>query len=184
MNEDLLDDIDLLENEVEKEGNLFPFILLILGLCILPFFAPFNWTNFIIGSSLLLINFSLIRYKGKTGIVFTGFLCISASINLINFFPFEIIAFGTSNTLGFDFISTLIFLGSYVLLNESIFLNFRHQFVQNNAVNANSNSKINFFKKRFANRSLEELKAILDNPSMVEDAKKAAAELLEIKSKP
>jgi hypothetical protein len=178
MNEDILDDIHHSKTkvEVEKEGNLFPFVLLILGLCTLPFFAPFNWSNFILGAFLLLLNFIIIQRKRKTGIIFTGFICIFASIDLIDFFPFELIAFR------FDYISTPIFLGSYVLLNEKIFLDFRHKFVQKNMVSSTDNSKIEFFKKRFKNRSTEELKSIIDNPSMVYDAKKAAAELLESKS--
>lgn len=184
MNKEILDDVDLLNDIKEKEGNLFPFILLVLSFCSLPFFQPFNWGNFVVAGLMLGINFILILRQRKIGIVCTGFLCIFASINLVNFFPFEMIAFGLSTTLGFDYISTPIFLGSYALLNEDLFLDFRNKFVSSPSINSTINSKTEFFKKRFQHKSLEELQSIIDNSSMVNDAKIAAAELLEAKLKP
>jgi hypothetical protein len=187
MNNEILDDLDPLKNKTEAEikaetdGNLFPFILLVLSFCSLPFFQPFNLAGFIGAGFLLCLNAILILRKRRIGIIFTGFLCIFASINLVNFFPFEMIAFGLSTTLGFDYISTPIFLGSYVLSNEEIFLDFRNKFISNRNKNSTVTSKVDYFKKRFEHKNIKELQSILDNPSMIDDAKKAAAELLETK---
>lgn len=182
MNEEILDDINTLQGKAPKEGSVFPFVLLVVSYCSIPFFNPFNLVGYIGAGMLLFINFILILKLRKVGIIFTGFLCIFASINLVNFFPFEMIAFGLSHTLAFDYISTPIFLGSYVLSNEEIFLDFRNKFIPKRTANSTVNSKTDYFKKRFEHKSVQELKSILENPSMVPDAKQAASELLESKA--
>lgn len=179
MNNEILDDFDLIKTE--KEGNLFPFILLVLSFCSLPFFQPFYLVRFIGVGFLLGINGVLILFNRKIGIIFTGMLCIFASINLINFFPFEMLAFGLSNTLAFDYISTPIFLGSYVLSNEEIFMDFRNKLAANRNKNHIKSSNQSYFAINFAYKSIQELEAIIENPSIVPDAKKAAIKLLKDK---
>jgi hypothetical protein len=61
-------------------------------------------------------------------------------------------------------------------------MDFRNKIIPTRSQKATKESKTEYFKKRFTHKSIRELEAIIDNPSMVPDARKAAAELLETKS--
>lgn len=173
MNELILDEPEIKNKSPEEEGSIFPFILLIIGFFLTIFFSEFHVLNIFLGGTLLLLNGWVFYSNRIKGIIFTGFLALLASLNIVDFFPFEIIVL-----FRFDLISSVIFLGSYALVNEKIFFEFLEKRKGVQAEALAPSSKIVFFKKRFKNKTKNELLAILENPSIIEDAKVAAHELL------
>lgn len=174
MNNLVLDDDG--EMNPNKEGSVFTFVMLVIGLFITLIFGETDWLNAFIGASLLLINGFLLYFDRRKGIIFFGLIAIAASLNRVDFLPFDLIVFITV-----DIISVLIFLGSYVLTNEKIFLDYLEEKRSLESKLVKPSSNMEFFKKRFKNKSTDELLEIIANPSLVEAAKRAAKELLEQK---
>lgn len=182
-------DEDLLPN---KNNNIQSKILSWTSIVILwlgvGFSLSFGYlTNHDLAAIILLAIVSLIcKVNFEIGVKVTFGLILAGVFNLVDFLPIKYeMGFGTSAfAIRIDLILFLVLVIHY-LTNKQYFAKYLDFIYKDTIAEDNikppSTSRINNFKKRFANKDAAELEAISENNKLIREANIAAEELLKEK---
>jgi len=183
MKDQLLDDDFLKEEKIKPQLaflNWIPIVLLWMGifLCVVNGLFSKMVVLLALGSLIIATVTSYINFN--IGAKITLGIIIIGNFKIIQFFPFSIVVY----FLGFPleiFMSIICLIHFY--FNRNILLEFLGDFFNNDIseedIKTQERERINRFKNRFSKNTIRELKAMLENESLLDEAKKAAKELLE-----
>jgi len=178
--------LDITEDERESPllnaNSWISLIILWIGITTCIYYGVFRQTKTVIAIVLLVIA-TLVNYRNwKTGVKFTTLLIVLGTLNLISFFPISYnISFAIGwLSIGFEFILFGIGLIHY-FTNHKILSPYVKGLLTptEEDLKAEARLRINGFKNRFANKTISELKNIVDQNALVPEAINAAKELLE-----
>jgi len=186
VNENILDSFD--EEKGSSESNIKSWssiVLLWIGIFVSVFNGLITDTITIVSIILLIIATLLTYWKRKAGVIFTLCIILLSVIGLISFYPikYEIgISVGWV-FLGFEVISLIIAAIHYYTNYEDLGWLFKDILrPSNERLLAESRRRIDGFKSRFSNKSVEELERILKLNELVPEAIQASRELLKEKN--
>jgi hypothetical protein len=164
--------------------NWASIILLWVGIILCGFSGWFYMPKVIIAIPLLVIATVSTYYKYKWGVKITVGLITIGTAKLIFFFPLNV-SIGTSlNSISIAVDPILLGIGivHYFTNRAHLSIFFKEVFSNEQTkeeIKSSERNKINGFKKRFENKSQQELMQVIDNEKLVSTAKAAAVELLE-----
>ncbi len=188
MQEDIIDDYFI---EKPKQSRLkwvgyASLVILCLGLFLCFRNGLLGNIKVLIAIVALSVTTGLTFYKPKIGLKVTMVLILLANFGLIRFFPFTVgvgLRIG-SFLIGVEFIMMMVAC-LHIGTNWDEFSAIPDQFTNKEKVQRKreeaAQQKINYFKSRFANKSIAELKVKAGDTSLLPEANRAARELLEEK---
>lgn len=185
--DNLLDDGEIIVKREFRLIRLIPLFVMLLGTILTLFFDSFSILNFAIALLVIVINIILLGIQLNLAVFFMGMLCLAAGLNLLEFFPFEIlvpifrISWGANYLIiGLDITSFMLLISLFAYVNEDLFMErWQQLFVPKAATRlAKQTNKTKGFMQRYVNKSRLELEEIANNPAMQDEARSAAIQLL------
>lgn len=173
-----------------KKANLINWIsifILWVGLSYSIASGLANDIKVIFAIILLIIATSLTHFNYVLGVKVTLGIIIIGVFNLVDFFHIKYsIGFGINETdLGLELILLTVGVIHY-FTNQSTLYTYLKSAIQveqsEEQIKGAQRSEINSFKRRFANKGIQELEHIISNDKLLPEAKTAAKELIEEKN--
>lgn len=175
MEKQILDD-DLIVKERDPEKKWLTLIILGIGLILSGLFGPFDMFVFTLSVISFIISLLLFLKNTRLGHIGIALMLFGQFVGLLSFFPFSI----TITVFRLDLFA--LFLGIiFFVRNGDLIEKNRLEREGENVVEKEKkfNSKKDSFKRRFRDRSKEELNQIIANQNLVPEARAAAEELLD-----
>ena len=192
MNNEILDHEYSDPQEEIKEVRLVNYsaiILLWLGIGASLLLGWGTEMRVILASLLLGVATTICYTNFKLGVKITLAVILLGILNIVQFFPIRLFlsfGFGFEDygiQLGLEFVSLIVGI-IHILTNREEFLKFLKTLVNKEAavLSSERQSKVEKFKRRYSNKSPEELEQIIQNTSMMPEAIQAAKELLDVQN--
>lgn len=182
MTKDILDFIEDEENDkTNRLLRFLPLIVISIGVIFTFFAGHLSSIQHLLGSIGVLLTILVLLIDFKKGVFVNGVVLLLGCINLISFYPLEIVIGPSINgfRIGIDIIITAI-TSFFLHYNMDEFKpQFRSIFYGNEQLQEEEMKfKVEKFKNRFRNKSLKELQEIAKNKALTEEAKTAAIEMI------
>lgn len=189
MRKEILDNFEEEEevNIIGKHLYILPYSIQFIGLILCTFYGMIFLPQYLIAAILLVIVGIIMFFDKFNGIFYHSIVSIFSSLNLIHFFPMQILLGPRVGEFGIEAINIIVF-GLILHFNGSVIKpKFQNWLYGSSRIQSKTkNSKIQNFELRFRNKSLQELEKISTNSMLVEEARKAAINIIknrEISSK-
>ncbi len=179
MEKEILDEnLDQLEN-TKLKANLVNWISIVIlwigiGLCVQR--GLIGDLQIVAGTVLLMVATFLTHFNYKMGVLVTLGILVLGILTLVEFFPFSLtIGFGFG---AFDLLNLAIAL-VHIFTNWEVFSKIVNKESTPEEVQVSTRNRVEGFKRRFQNKSTNELEGIVQNEKLLPYAIQAAQELID-----